>query len=192
MPACAISRSAHCRSVSTHQTFDEWWQPYTLGVGPAGKYAAGLDPARQERAPRPVPQAAAGSTVHRDRPGLGGTRIGLARPLLYSHGMSDDLVRSLETLREELEQRERRFAPAPTYQAVASRSASGSVRARTSPSNDSLMSRYHDQLVHQLAAVDAASSESPMEPMGCARWGRHIAPERLEAIPWAATCVACA
>ena len=32
-----------------HQTFDEWWQPYTLGVGPAGKYAAGLDPARQEK-----------------------------------------------------------------------------------------------------------------------------------------------
>ena len=32
-----------------HQTFDEWWQPYTLGVGPAGKYAAGLDPARQEQ-----------------------------------------------------------------------------------------------------------------------------------------------
>ena len=32
-----------------HRTFDEWWQPYTLGVGPAGKYAAGLDPARQEQ-----------------------------------------------------------------------------------------------------------------------------------------------
>jgi SAM-dependent methyltransferase len=31
-----------------HHSFDEWWQPYTLGVGPAGKYAAGLDPARQD------------------------------------------------------------------------------------------------------------------------------------------------
>lgn len=30
-----------------HQTFDEWWDPYTLGVGPAGKYAAGLDTTRQ-------------------------------------------------------------------------------------------------------------------------------------------------
>jgi SAM-dependent methyltransferase len=30
-----------------HQTFDEWWRPYTLGVGPAGKYASGLDAARQ-------------------------------------------------------------------------------------------------------------------------------------------------
>ncbi|MEP7203045.1 MAG: class I SAM-dependent methyltransferase [Ilumatobacteraceae bacterium] len=32
-----------------HQSFDDWWQPYTLGVGPAGKYAAGLDPGRLER-----------------------------------------------------------------------------------------------------------------------------------------------
>jgi SAM-dependent methyltransferase len=30
-----------------HQTFDEWWQPFTLGVGPAGKYVAGLDAGRQ-------------------------------------------------------------------------------------------------------------------------------------------------
>lgn len=28
-----------------HQTFDEWWEPYTLGVGPAGKYVADLDDA---------------------------------------------------------------------------------------------------------------------------------------------------
>jgi hypothetical protein len=24
-------------------TFDEWWEPFTLGVGPAGAYVAGLD-----------------------------------------------------------------------------------------------------------------------------------------------------
>lgn len=30
-----------------HQRFEEWWEPYTRGVGPAGAYAAGLDPARQ-------------------------------------------------------------------------------------------------------------------------------------------------
>lgn len=30
--------------VSVHyETFDEWWQPYTLGVGPAGNHVAGLD-----------------------------------------------------------------------------------------------------------------------------------------------------
>ena len=32
-----------------HQTFDEWWEPYTLGVGPAGKYVADLEAARQSR-----------------------------------------------------------------------------------------------------------------------------------------------
>ena len=27
-----------------HPTFDEWWEPYTLGVGPAGNYLEKLDP----------------------------------------------------------------------------------------------------------------------------------------------------
>jgi len=31
-----------------HSTFEEWWEPYTLGVGPAGAYVAGLDPTRRE------------------------------------------------------------------------------------------------------------------------------------------------
>ena len=30
-----------------HLTFEDWWEPYTLGVGPAGGYVAGLDPARR-------------------------------------------------------------------------------------------------------------------------------------------------
>jgi SAM-dependent methyltransferase len=30
-------------------TFDEWWAPYTLGVGPAGMYVAGLDDVRRQR-----------------------------------------------------------------------------------------------------------------------------------------------
>jgi SAM-dependent methyltransferase len=30
----------------THPTFDEWWEPFTLGVGPAGGYMASLDPER--------------------------------------------------------------------------------------------------------------------------------------------------
>lgn len=30
-----------------HQTFDAWWEPFKLGVGPAGAYAARLDPNRQ-------------------------------------------------------------------------------------------------------------------------------------------------
>lgn len=32
----------------THETFDAWWKPFTLGVGPAGTYTASLDPDRQE------------------------------------------------------------------------------------------------------------------------------------------------
>lgn len=30
-----------------HPTFEDWWEPFTLGVGPAGAYAARLDPERQ-------------------------------------------------------------------------------------------------------------------------------------------------
>ena len=30
-----------------HASFEEWWEPYTLGVGPAGDYFAGLDPERR-------------------------------------------------------------------------------------------------------------------------------------------------
>ena len=29
-------------------SFDEWWEPYTFGVGPAGAYVAGLDEPRRE------------------------------------------------------------------------------------------------------------------------------------------------
>jgi len=31
-----------------HETFEEWWEPYTLGVGPAGAYVAGLAPEVRE------------------------------------------------------------------------------------------------------------------------------------------------
>jgi SAM-dependent methyltransferase len=31
-----------------HPTFDEWWQPFTLGVGPAGEYYRQLEPAKQQ------------------------------------------------------------------------------------------------------------------------------------------------
>lgn len=33
---------------SSYDSFDEWWQPYTLGVGPAGDYVAGLDAEARE------------------------------------------------------------------------------------------------------------------------------------------------
>jgi hypothetical protein len=30
-----------------HATFEDWWEPFTLGVGPAGVYLASLDDAKQ-------------------------------------------------------------------------------------------------------------------------------------------------
>jgi hypothetical protein len=34
-------------------SFEQWWEPFTLGVGPAGAYVAGLDPeARSQLADR--------------------------------------------------------------------------------------------------------------------------------------------
>lgn len=32
-----------------HPSFEEWWEPFTFGVGPAGSYAAALDAKRQAR-----------------------------------------------------------------------------------------------------------------------------------------------
>jgi len=44
-----------------HPTFEEWWEPYTRSVGPAGAYLASLDPERQtelrERCRRLLPDA---------------------------------------------------------------------------------------------------------------------------------------
>ncbi|MFC4786462.1 class I SAM-dependent methyltransferase [Nocardioides sp. MAHUQ-72] len=36
-------------TVTVHYAdFEEWWEPYTLGVGPAGDFVSGLDPAERE------------------------------------------------------------------------------------------------------------------------------------------------
>lgn len=32
-----------------HRTFDDWWGSFALGVGPAGRYLAGLDPTRKAK-----------------------------------------------------------------------------------------------------------------------------------------------
>lgn len=44
-----------------HESFDDWWEPFTLGVGPAGSYLASLDPERQaqvrEQARASLPEA---------------------------------------------------------------------------------------------------------------------------------------
>jgi SAM-dependent methyltransferase len=43
---------AHEESISTtveHASFDDWWEPFLLGVGPVGVYVNGLDPERRDR-----------------------------------------------------------------------------------------------------------------------------------------------
>lgn len=37
--------SPELRVTVSHPSFEEWWEPYTLGVGPAGEHVALLDPA---------------------------------------------------------------------------------------------------------------------------------------------------
>jgi hypothetical protein len=32
-----------------HPTFEDWWAPFTLGVGPSGVFVASLEPVRRER-----------------------------------------------------------------------------------------------------------------------------------------------
>jgi hypothetical protein len=43
-----VETAEHESSVR-YETFDEWWQPYTFGVGPAGVYAVGLPDDERER-----------------------------------------------------------------------------------------------------------------------------------------------
>jgi DnaK suppressor protein len=51
----------------------------------------------------------------------------------------------------------------------------------------------HDQLLQQLTAIDTALARVDDGSYGtCTGCGRSIPAERLEVIPWAATCVACA
>jgi DnaK suppressor protein len=51
----------------------------------------------------------------------------------------------------------------------------------------------HDQIVQQMSLVDAALARLDDGTYGdCEVCRKPIAPERLEVIPWAATCVACA
>ena len=44
-----------------HPSFDEWWEPFTLGVGPAGAHVASLDADQQaqlrERCRELLPEA---------------------------------------------------------------------------------------------------------------------------------------
>ena len=43
-----IEESALSLSVE-HPSFEDWWEPFTFGVGPAGSHVAGLNPRRLAR-----------------------------------------------------------------------------------------------------------------------------------------------
>lgn len=106
---------------------------------------------------------------------------------------SDGLVATLESLRDDLER-----------QAAALRSGadvpSGGISfgKRVGEGTNIAIERFadvaiHDQIVQQLTSVDAALRRVAEGTYGiCTVCRRRIAPERLEAIPWAATCVSCA
>ena len=51
-----------------------WWEPYTIGVGPAGAYVAGLCGRTPRRASRPLPGTASRAAVRDHRRRLVGTR----------------------------------------------------------------------------------------------------------------------
>ena len=63
-----------------HASFDDWWEPFTLGVGPAGAYVASLTPVTGPRC------ASSASACSRSRPGrdhrhrLGGYEPNLRTP----------------------------------------------------------------------------------------------------------------
>jgi hypothetical protein len=62
-----IEQAVHSISIE-HSSFEEWWEPLTFGVGPAGSYVARLDPLQQadlrERCREKLPTAPFLLTAH--------------------------------------------------------------------------------------------------------------------------------
>ena len=108
-------------------------------------------------------------------------------------GDPKELVAALEALRDELEAR------AAVLRAGANVPSGGiSFGKRVGEGTSIAIERFadvaiHDQIIQQLVAVEAALVRVADGIYGvCGVCGRNIAPERLEVIPWAATCVSCA
>ena len=106
---------------------------------------------------------------------------------------SNDLVASLPALRDDLESR------AASLRAGANVPSGGiSFGKRVGEGTSIAIERLadvaiHDQIIQQLAAVEAALIRVAEGTYGvCEVCRRRIAHERLEAIPWASTCVSCA
>jgi DnaK suppressor protein len=106
---------------------------------------------------------------------------------------TDDLVALLGAVRDDLESR------AASLRAGANVPSGGiSFGKRVGEGTSIAIERFadvaiHDQIVQQLAAVEGALIRVAEGTYGvCEVCRLPIAPERLEAIPWAATCVSCA
>jgi DnaK suppressor protein len=106
---------------------------------------------------------------------------------------TDDLIASLTALRDDLENR------AASLRAGANVPSGGiSFGKRVGEGTSIAIERFadvaiHDQIIQQLAGVNGALVRVAEGTYGVCEVCRHpIAPERLEAIPWAATCVSCA
>lgn len=104
-----------------------------------------------------------------------------------------DLTASLVALRDDLESR------AASLRAGANVPSGGiSFGKRVGEGTSIAIERFadvaiHDQIIQQLTAVEGALVRVAERTYGvCEVCGHRIAPERLEAIPWAATCVSCA
>jgi SAM-dependent methyltransferase len=52
-----------------HASFGHWWEPLTLGVGPAGEYMRSLSTQQRAARPLPAPDAGRAGRHHRDRVG---------------------------------------------------------------------------------------------------------------------------
>ena len=61
---------------SRYDIFDEWWEPFTLGIGPAGAYVASLDPGRR------------GELREQCRRGLGGGPIEISATAWAATGLA--------------------------------------------------------------------------------------------------------
>ena len=64
------------RSTSSTPTFEDWWEPFTLGVGPAGVYFASLDATKQAELREACQAETARAAVHAVGPRLDGARQG--------------------------------------------------------------------------------------------------------------------
>ncbi|HZX53930.1 MAG TPA: TraR/DksA C4-type zinc finger protein [Ilumatobacteraceae bacterium] len=106
---------------------------------------------------------------------------------------ADELLKALVALRDDLEARAAALRSGATVP-----SGGISFGKRVGEGTSIAIERFtdvaiHDQIVQQLAAVEAALQRVAEGTYGvCEVCHRPIAGERLEAIPWAATCVACA